>query len=359
MFFSAIAVQLLFFALYFVVLTRKSPEAEPTGEPVSVIVCAHDEEENLRELLPLLLQQAYNNFEVIIVNDRSNDGTYDLLLDESRKHKKLKIVHVDRVPDHVNGKKYGLTLGIKAASHEWILLTDADCRPGADWVKEMSRNFREGASIVTGVSPYEKRAGMLNLFIRFDAWVTALQYVSLGGLRTPYMGVGRNLAYRKSFFLEKKGFNDLLGITGGDDDLFVNRHANSNNVTLAFGRETAVPSIPKRTRSAFVRQKLRHLAVGKHYRAKHRIILGTFMLSWIVTWFAAVPLFVVGWHPWWVASALAIRTVFLTASLKALLSRWRMSFEWWAIPFLDFLYAIYYISTGVAALSMNKVQWTK
>src|SRR5690606_41420836 len=115
------AVQLLFFALYVVVLTRKSPEAEPTGEPVSVIVCAHDEEENLRELLPLLLQQAYNNFEVIIVNDRSNDGTYDLLLDESRKHKKLKIVHVDRVPDHVNGKKYGLTLGIKAASHEWIL----------------------------------------------------------------------------------------------------------------------------------------------------------------------------------------------------------------------------------------------
>src|SRR5690606_33778770 len=123
------------------------------------------------------------------------------------------------------GKKYGLTLGIKAASHEWILLTDADCRPNSRrWIRSMSRYFDEDTQFVLGFSPYRATAGLLNLFIRFETMLTAIQYFSFGWLGNPYMGVGRNLAYRKSKFLEEKGFNNFLHVTGGDDDLFVNQH---------------------------------------------------------------------------------------------------------------------------------------
>ncbi len=359
-FFSAVVLQVLFFIVFIIALKRYRPGGGTPDGGVSVVVCAHDEEENLRELIPLLLDQDHPRFEVIVVNDRSNDGTYDLILEEMRRDSRLKAVQVDRVPDHANGKKYGLTLGIKAASYEWILLTDADCRPsGTGWISTMSDNFDGEAKIVTGFSPYERKAGLLNLFIRFDTWLTGLQYFSFALAGNPYMGVGRNLAYRKSFFLEKKGFNRFLGITGGDDDLFVNQHATSHNLRVEMRPGAVVYSIPKRRWREFFRQKIRHLNAGKHYRAKHRLFLGAFSLTWMFAWLAAIPLFGGSWHPWWIASALVFRIIVMMISVLIMVRRFRLSFEWWAIPLLDFLYAIYYLSTGVAALATKKVQWTK
>lgn len=361
LFFAAIAVHLIFLITFLVSLSRKTGEKQSLDPPVSVLVCAHDEEENLKQLIPLLLEQHYPNFEVIIVNDRSNDSTFDLLLEETKKDHRLRMVHINRLPDHVDGKKYAITLGIKAATYDWILLTDADCRPeGKNWISTMSQNFQESTKFVLGFSPYRKAAGFLNLFVRFESLLTAIQYFSFAILGYPYMGVGRNLAYRKSFFLGAKGFNTIIGITGGDDDLFVNEHANGNNTAICLNQEATVYSIPKSTWRSFLDQKIRHLSVGKKYRFKHRFFLGSFMLSWIAVWILAplilvlFPIMVYG-----VVGAFLLRILVLTALFHFSAKRLGQKFESWTVPFLDFVFSIYYISTGLVALFTKKIQWKK
>jgi glycosyltransferase involved in cell wall biosynthesis len=358
-FFTAVGVQLLYLIAFLIAFLRKRTEKENSPVPVSVIVCAHDEEQNLKELIPQLLAQQYESFEIIIVNDRSNDGTYDFLLEETKKNPRLRMVHVDHLPGHVNGKKYGITLGIKAASYEWILLTDADCRPASDhWIATMAKRFQPQVNFVLGFSPYKKVGGFLNLFIRFESLVTALQYFSFALLKNPYMGVGRNLAYRKSLFLEKKGFNQFLNVTGGDDDLLVNQHAKGSSTEVQFHADAHQYSIPKTTWKAFFHQKVRHLSVGKRYRLKHRILLGVFGLTWIITWFTGVTILSFHVENWWVIGALVIRMILLLIILRTMLRQTGLKFELWALLFLDFLYSIYYISTGLAALTTKKIRWT-
>ena len=359
-FFAAVGIQAIFFAAFFVAFTRNREERSPTDQPVSIVVCAHDELPNLKELIPLLLAQNYSHFEVIIVDDRSNDTTLDFLLEETKKDHRLRMVHVNRNPEHVNGKKYGITLGIRAAAHNWLLLTDADCRPASkNWIREISKQFNSRTQFVLGFSPYFKTQGWLNSFIRFEGLITAIQYLSFALLKNPYMGVGRNLAYRKSFFLENKGFNNFLHVTGGDDDLFVNQHSNGQNTSIAIGADAVVQSIPKNTWKSFFHQKIRHLSVGKRYRFDHRILLGLFTLSWLVTWFVGLPLMIDVDDYSWILGALIFRSVLLIIVLQTVNKRLGSSFESWKVPALDFLYSIYYISTGLVTLLTRKIRWRK
>lgn len=357
---ALLLIQLVYFIVFLVALSKKQQPKEPSNIPVSVIVCAHDEEDNLKELIPLLLDQDYPSFEVIIVNDRSNDNTYDYLLEETSKHPRLKMVNVKSTPDHVNSKKYAITLGIRAASSEWVLLTDADCRPNTrNWLTSISTNFEDNKQFVLGFSPYLTKPGFLNLFIRFESIITALQYLSFARLKNPYMGVGRNLAYRKSLFLEKKGFNNVLHVMGGDDDLFVNEHANSKNTTIAITPDAIVSSIPKTTWRSFFRQKIRHLMIGKRYKFGHKFLLALFKFSWAFTWFVGFPLMFLYEYYYFIIIAFVIRWSVMAWSTRALLKRTGLSFNLWMLPFLDFVYPVYYILTGLVALFTKKVQWKK
>lgn len=328
------------------------------AQPMSVIVCAHDEEHNLKELIPLLLNQQHPEFEVIIVNDRSNDGTYDFLLEETAKHDRLRVVQVATTPHHVNGKKYAITLGIKAARYDWILLTDADCRPHSEFlIQSISEQCTREKEIVLGYSPYQKEKGFLNLFIRYETLFAALQYVSYAILKNPYMGVGRNLAYRKSLFLNNKGFNGFLGVTGGDDDLFVNQHATGSNTSICVSEKALVYSIPKKTWKEYFLQKVRHLAVGKKYRIKHKVLLGIFSFTHLITWLVGLPLafLISGFN--WVLGVLLVRSLLVTMTTHQAAKRFGHKFESWSVPLLDFLFVIYYLSTAPVALLTKKLRW--
>lgn len=358
-FLVAIAIQIIYLLAFIIAFSRKQKEEQPQSLPVSVIVCAHDEEQNLRELIPQLLAQDYPEFEIIIVDDRSNDSTFDLLLDETKKDHRLRMVHVNRTPPHVNSKKYSLTLGIKAARFEWLLLTDADCRPESkSWISLMSKHFTESKQFVLGYSPYYKKPGFLNMFIRFESIWTAIQYLSFALLGNPYMGVGRNLAYRRSLFLNKKGFNDFLNVTGGDDDLFVNQHARGSNTGVSLDKDSVVHSIPEGTWGAFFRQKTRHLSVGKFYRFQHRFLLGVFALTWLLTWFMGIPLAALfSEFLYIILGALAVRIILLTITTQVAVKRLGQRFETWIVPLLDFLYSFYYLTTGLITLVSKKVRW--
>ncbi len=357
--FAVLSIQILSFAVLLLSAYRKNDLASSREQhPVSVIVCAHDEEENLRELIPLLLQQDYTQFEVIIVEDRCNDGTFDYLLQATKEDQRLKMVRVTHKPDHINGKKFALTLGIKAARYDWVLLTDADCRPAANsWIAEMNDQFEEPTKMVLGFSPYLKAPGLLNAFVRFESFLTGIQFIGMALLGRPYMGVGRNLAYRKELFLNTKGFNSHLDVTGGDDDLFVNQHATQENTSVRIGASALVFSKPMETWKGFLHQKLRHLSVGKRYKFSDKILLGMFSLSWILTWLLVLPYLF--FFP--LAKVLLVFFVIRMALLISMMyvgpKKLGDSFEAWKTPFLDFMYAFYYLVTGAKALIVKKVKW--
>lgn len=357
-FLSAAAIQIIYFIVLIISISRKRSGQTVSLKPVSVIVCAHDEEENLRTLIPALLHQQHPEFEIIIVNDRSNDGTFDWLLEETKKEPKLRMVNIDYTPAHVNGKKYAITLGIKAARHDWVLLTDADCRPNSEhWIRTVSEQCGEDRNFVLGYSAYEKQPGFLNLFIRFETLFTAIQYIGFARAGNPYMGVGRNLAYRKSVFLENKGFNNFLRVTGGDDDLFVNQHATAKNTAVALGSDALVYSVPKTTWKEFYRQKLRHLSVGKKYRAKHQFLLAVFFITHLVTWFTGIPLLIFSTGMAWIAWVLVFRILLFMITVHQAARQFGQKFEWGAVVVLDFLFVIYYLSTAPVAFLTKRIRW--
>lgn len=354
-----LAVQVFFLARY--VLAFRLPAAPATGEtpPVSVVVCAHDEEENLRELVPLLLEQDYPEFELIVVEDRCNDGTFDYLLEATQRHPRLKMVRVKYLPDHITGKKYAVTLGVKAAAHDWVLFTDADCRPATrQWIRSMASRMASDKQIVVGYSPYLRERGYLNSFIRFESLLTGIQYLGSALLGTPYMGTGRNLAYRKALFLDNKGFHGHLSVTGGDDDLFVNRHARRTNTAVAWGADSLMRSVPKRSWKSFLYQKLRHLSVGKRYRFRDRFRLGLFNLSWILTWALVAPLMIQaeGLDNYLVLGFVARQGVLIMLIHQAS-RKLGEPYDAWKTPLLDFQYAIYYLGTGLSALLSKRIRW--
>lgn len=273
-------VQLFYYLFYFSRLAFHKPkEYSENLEPVSIIICAKNERDNLLEFLPLYLNQNYPEFEVIVVNDHSVDDTEDVLKAFALQFKHLRVVNVPDNDRFFGSKKFALTLGIKAANYDKVLLTDADCKPTSeDWVQHMS-SYEKHKKIILGFGAYEKQKGLLNKLIRFETFYTALQYLSFAFAKVPYMGVGRNLAYHTELFFNNKGFASHQHILSGDDDLFVNEVANRNNTQVVVHPSAQTVSKPKQTFKAWFRQKRRHLTTGKHYRFKHKFMLGILQLT--------------------------------------------------------------------------------
>lgn len=249
--------------------------------PISVLVCAKNEAKNLKKQLPLILEQDYPKFEIILINDGSTDNTLKVMHRFKAEHDNIKIVDVKNIEAFWGNKKYALTLGIKASTYNHLLFTDADCRPLSNqWINEMSSHFSNNKSIVIGYGAYKKTAkSFLNKLIRFETLMTAVQYFSYAKMGQPYMAVGRNLAYTKSVFFEARGFVNHMSIKSGDDDLFVNEVATASNISLCMTKESFTESIPKSTYADWLTQKRRHISTAKHYKSKHKAMLALFYTS--------------------------------------------------------------------------------
>ena len=275
-------------SLYFLFIYRKLAfHKESHGDfinPVSLVICGYNESENLKRLLPLLFEQDYAIFEIVVVNDQSTDDT-KFVLKQWDWHPKLKVVTIDEHVKKGLGKEFALTLGIKAAQYDHLLLTDADCYPkDKKWISSMVQNFCTQKEIVLGYGGYEKHSGLLNKLVRFDTFQVALQYFSYALIGHCYMGVGRNLAYKKSLFFDNKGFASHIHIPSGDDDLFIREVATSKNVAIAVQRSSQTLSEAKTTWNSWVRQKTRHLSTSRYYTFSHKFLLGFWAFSQILFW---------------------------------------------------------------------------
>ena len=286
--FSVISTDVILFALFIIALVamcfhyitcvfplanfKNSYIEQSSAEvPVSIIICARNEEDNLTEFLPKILTQHYSNFEVVVVNDCSDDNTENVIDEFAKIFPNLKKVTIKEDEYYKHGKKYAILIGIKGTQYNHLLFTDADCFPTDDnWLKSMAAGFINKKEIVLGYGAYQKTEGFLNKLIRFDAFLIATHYFSAAIKGKAYMGVGRNLAYTKELFYKEKGFAKHYHVTSGDDDLFINQACTLENTNIAISESATTLSVPKKTFADWKRQKQRHLTTAPHYNSESK-----------------------------------------------------------------------------------------
>ncbi|MBN7813297.1 glycosyltransferase [Algoriphagus sp. H41] len=345
--------------------SSKSSKNQNPEEGVTVLVAAHNEFHNLKTLIPKLFEQDYGKFDVMVVNDRSTDRTKRLLEEMMAIYPRLRSVTVKYTPKHVTAKKFALTLGIKVSKNDVILLTDADCMPTSNqWIRKMTAPVREdGRTFSLGFSGYAVKSSLLNRWIQFETILTALFYFSFGLWNAPFMGVGRNLCYRRSFFMDAKAFKGIWHIEGGDDDLFVNQYATGKNTAIVLDPEANTTSIPKETWKEYLVQKKRHLHAGKYYRGEDKRKIGLFPLSHGLFWIGGLGLLIYfGISQQWeqfsaVLGIILLRSflvfrIFTSASKKVQGSATPMN-----ILVNDFMYLGYFWVLGSVSYQAKDIQW--
>ena len=357
LFISLNIIQIGYWALFVLVQSRHAAPVNAAPPGISVIICAHDEEKNLRALIPLLLNQDHPNFEIIVVEDRSNDGTFDFLLAETSKYPNLKMVQVRSKPDYLPGKKYALTLGIKAAAHDLVLLTEPDCRPaGNSWVTAMAENFNSQTDITLGSATFSSNKTLLNIFLRFENILTTINYFTWAKIGLPYMGIGRNLAYRKQLFLDNKGFNKHLASLTGDDRLFVNQHASGSNTTVAEDPRTVIYSQSVKTLKGFISQKKEAISSAKQFRVKHQLILIPFYLTSAI-WLPVITLTLAFAFSWWILLVLFVRWMLIIFTFARFSKTYQVPYPLGWVPIQDIFYNIMALVLMPAGLFTSKRVW--
>ncbi len=276
-------IQLFYYLFFFMRLAfyKAKPKSVSQTHPVSVVICARDEAANLAKNLPgALVQQYRTTHEVIVVDDNSYDDTKYLLEEFQKMYKQLHIVQLKQEAKLIPGKKFPLSVGIKTAKYEIVLLTDADCVPASEfWIDKMQQTFDDKTEIVLGYGAFHKQKGLLNKIVRWETFHTALQYFSYALAGKTYMGVGRNLSYKKAVFFRHKGFTAHNNLLSGDDDLFINMAATKTNTKINIDKDAFTLSESPKTWQEWVDQKNRHYSTGKFYKTSHKFLLGLYSLS--------------------------------------------------------------------------------
>jgi len=353
-------VQVFYYLYFFLRLAMYKPKPKTISQthPVSVIVCARDEAANLVKNLPgVLIQQYRTTHEVIVVDDNSFDDTKYLLEEFQKSYKQLHAVQLKQEAKFIPGKKFPLSVGIKTAKYEIVLLTDADCVPASEfWIEKMQETYDADTEIVLGYGAFHKRKGLLNKLIRWETFHTALQYLSYALAGTPYMGVGRNLSYKKSVFFRNKGFTSHNHIPSGDDDLFINKSATRYNTRINIDKDAFTLSSPAKTWGQWIKQKNRHYSTGKYYKTSHKFLLGLYS----VTHFLFYPLLVIGliFYNWQYALIVfgvrfLIQAIVLYPGMKKLNEK--DLYPWFL--FIDIWMFFYYLIFVPSIFKKPKKQW--
>lgn len=333
------------------VISRYESIGNPQTPSVSVIVCARNELDNLKKLIPILKDQDYEHFDIWIILDRCTDRSKEFL----KKMENLNVVEIHDVPEGWNPKKWALQNGISSSQNEWLLLTDADCRPTKSWISEMSAGMRSDRSLVLGVSPFDTHPGFLNQFIQYETFLTSLEFVSQTLKDRTYMGLGRNMAYRKSVFESVNGFSGIEHVTGGDDDLLVQRMAKHQQASVILSKESLVETYAKTSWSTYLNQKTRHYSVGKYYDSK---VKRRESIRWSVQ-FLFWPLVILNLvlNPLLGASIFVLSYFVRIISINIVANRLEKRFNHLWLPFVDLVYAVLLPLISLRSLVIKNIKW--
>lgn len=360
LFIAVVVIQFLYYVVFFGKFSFAKPQTTtPKRVPISVIVCAKNEEENVTNFVPLLAAQNYPDYEIVLIDDASSDETLEVFEAFEKQYANVKLVKVENNEAFWGNKKFALTLGIKAAKNEYLLFTDADCYPKTtEWIKEMSAQFTKEKTIVLGYGAYERIKGsFLNKIIRFETLLTATQYFSWAKLGKPYMGVGRNMAYKREEFFKTNGFIEHMKIRSGDDDLFINEASNSKNTTICFTPESFTFSKPKTTFKDWFTQKRRHVATAKHYKSFDRMQLAIFYGSQLL--FIILPIILLAFQFQWiiVTSLIGFRYLFAWLSLGFSAGKLKEKDVMYWFPIIEIILIFTQLNVFITNTFSKPVQW--
>ena len=355
---SAILVLAFYHLAMFSRLAFRDQGAEPDRTlPVSVVVCGRNESDSLQQLIPLLLDQDHEEFELVVVNDRSDDDTWEVLQWMKPEHPRLRPVNIQADEKFSYGKKIALGVGVRTAKYAHVVVTDADCMPtGRDWISLMAAGFSGGRQLVIGHSPYERQDGLASLLERYDGFTKAVQYISFAQAGFPYMGVGRNMAFTSEIFFAAKGQHRHRQLMSGDDDLIINEVARANNTAvIADGRSymttRATPDL-----ATWWHRKRRHYTTARYYRMGHQVLLTLLPAARLVLWASIVVLFATGhWLP--AAAGLAVQLlVFQPIAMQAMRKLGAGRIMWLALP-LEWLFLLLDPCIYLSTLIFKPQRW--
>ena len=360
LFIAVVCIQFLYYIVIFGKFSFAKPQnATPKRIPISVIVCAKNEEENVKNFIPILAEQDYPQFELVLIDDASSDNTLEIFEEFEKQYSNIKLVKVENNEAFWGNKKFALTLGIKAAKHEYLLFTDADCYPTSkDWITKMSSQFTQQKTIVLGYGAYDRIAGsFLNKLIRFETLLSATQMFSWAKIGKPYMGVGRNLAYKKEEFFNVRGFMDHMKIRSGDDDLFINQAATKKNTAILYTPESFTFSEPKTTFSSWVYQKRRHATTAKFYKGFDKFQLGLFFFSQF--WFLVLAIVLLAFQFQWmiVTGIIVFRYLFTWISLGYAAGKLKEKDVMYWYPIIEIVLIFTQLSVFFRNLISKPVHW--
>ena len=352
------AIQIFFYIGYLRVILYKNKAESNTTRPVSVIICAKNEAENLRNFLPSILEQDYPDFNVIVVNDASEDDTEIVLSSFAEKYKHLYFTNIPKSNKFRSGKKLALTIGIKASKKDFFIFTDSDCKaPSKNWLMSMQSNFSGTKEIVLGYGAYLRRPGFTNHFIRTDTALIALNYMSYSLMSIPYMGVGRNLGYTRDTYARNNGFVSHAHISSGDDDLFIQKAATKINTCITTSNESFTYSEPCSNFRQFIKQKRRHISTSYHYKIAHKILLFLEPLSKYAL-FASVG-FLLYYQEYLIATAaiFSSRVLFRLAIYFGIRKKLNEKVNWLVYTLYDIVYPIIAFFISLSKNTRNNKTW--
>lgn len=359
-FIGIVAIQFVYYILIFGNFSfAKLKPTNPKKIPVSIIVCAKNEAENVAKFVPLLLKQKYPEFEIVLIDDSSSDTTLDIFEEFEKQNSNIKLVKVKNIEAFWGNKKFALTLGIKAAKHEYLLFTDADCYPESEnWLQAMSSHFTMKKTIILGYGAYEKiQNSFINKIIRFETLLTATQYFGWAKIGKPYMGVGRNLAYKREEFFNVNGFIDHIKLRSGDDDLFVNQASNKTNTTICFSKDSFTYSKPKTSFKEWFTQKRRHVSTATNYKIFDRFQLSLFYISQLLFFVVAATL--LGFQYNWIiiTSIIGFRYLFCWISLGYAATKLKETDVIYWYPFMELILIFTQLNIFITNLFSKPVHW--
>lgn len=350
---------LLFFFLRLALHREKNKTVQHEQLPVSVVICAKNEKHNLQKNLELILNQNYPNFEVIVVNDNSTDDSLDYLIELASQYPNLQYRNIEQESRLLLGKKYAITVGLRACKNEIVLLTDADTTPNSnEWIALMEKKFSKGKDIVIGFSPYQRYPGFLNKCIRYETFMAAMQYFSYALNGLGYMGVGRNLSYRKPLFFAYNVYVKYPELISGDDDLLINEASHQSNIAIQTDKKSFMISEPKKTWDEWYHQKRRHMSTGRYYKFKHRFFLGLFSTSHLLFYIAALFTALYANYPWWLVPSIVGGRLFLQSIIYyPVMKKLDQQDLFFIFPVMDILYLLYYYRLMPAVLKNTVSKW--
>lgn len=360
LFIAVVFVQFLYYVVFFGKFSFAKPQSSTQKRiPISVIVCAKNEEENVKNFVPILAAQNYPDFEIVLIDDASSDETLEVFEAFEKQYPNIKLVKVQNNEAFWGNKKFALTLGIKAAKNEYLLFTDADCYPtSTEWIREMSSQFTQQKTIVLGYGAYEKiKNSFLNKLIRFETLLTATQYFGWAKSGKPYMGVGRNLAYKREEFFKTNGFIEHMKIRSGDDDLFINEASNKKNTTICFTADSFTYSKPKTSFKDWFAQKRRHVSTAKNYKSFDRSQLALFFASQLL--FFILPIVLLAFQFQWIAvvSLIGFRYLFAWLSLGFASGKLKEKDVMYWYPFLEMALIFTQLNIFITNTFSKPVHW--